>query len=313
MTAADRPRHSVLCITYNQEAYVEKAITSLFQGSVWPDEVIVGDDCSRDQTVRIIEQVSAQFPGRIRVIRNAVNLGIFENLNQLAALPSGDVVHFLAGDDWYEPGMFERMNMEISRRRLDPARDAFMLAPNSYWSDGTRLIERPIRRPSSSTLFKRALRQDVFVMPVGISRALYAKYPRFRSDIGLWADYLQQLAFFRECEQVYFIDEAFPVYRLGSGISSRTAPADLSRSFLTVLQHVRAEFAGQLDAADHRFLRYLERKHQAIISGSLRSCSLFAWHLARNAFNGSKRSELEECLLLATPQWLRRAVRRLRA
>ena len=143
-------RHSVLVVTFNQEAYIEQAIASLFHGAVWPDEVIVADDCSGDGTVDLLMRLREQYPDRIRVMCNRVNLGIYSNLNQLAPLATGDIVHMLAGDDWYEPGMFERMNAEIARRGLNPRGERFMLAPDAYWFKDAHLVRRVNRRPRRS-------------------------------------------------------------------------------------------------------------------------------------------------------------------
>ena len=146
-------------------------------------------------------------------------------------------------------------------------------------------------------------------MQVGMSRALFEHYPSFRSDLGLWADYLHLLTFVRFCDQVYFIDDAFPVYRMGSGISSRTSAAEMSESFLRVLERVAVEHDSNLDRRDARFLAYLRSKHEMIVRRSLRSCAGFLRRFARNAFNGVKRSDLEVCVSILIRRWLPNGLR----
>lgn len=49
---------SVVCITYNHEKYIEKALNSfLNQKTNFDYEIIVCDDYSTDNTVNIIEEI----------------------------------------------------------------------------------------------------------------------------------------------------------------------------------------------------------------------------------------------------------------
>jgi glycosyltransferase involved in cell wall biosynthesis len=292
-TAFAAPTHSVLCITYNQEAYVEQAIRTLFADEVGPDEVIVVDDASTDRTQSLLTALAQEFPGRITTIFNPRNLGLFRNLNQVIWLPSGDLVHLLAGDDWYEPGMFRAMNAEVARRGLDPSAEAFILVPDTLDFDGRRLIARPTSARRVERLFKTALRQNIQLFPVGISRRLFAHYGEFEPNLGLWADYLHQLTFLQHVSAAYPLHRAFPVYRRGSGISSRTSVEAQSRSFVAVVARVRRACAARLDASDHRFLAFLQRKHELIVAPGPRTVFRFTVAFLLNLLNGAKRSDLE--------------------
>ena len=54
---------SVLVTTYNQEQYIEKALRSVLEQECDADiELLVGDDCSTDNTPEIIEKLAAEFP-----------------------------------------------------------------------------------------------------------------------------------------------------------------------------------------------------------------------------------------------------------
>ena len=100
----EKIKHSVIVITYNQEHLLPTALDSLFRQSVLPYEVIIGDDCSTDGTWDVIQEYYKKYPNIVRPIRNQHNMGIFQNLNYLKKKPTGDVVSFLSGDDWYEDG-----------------------------------------------------------------------------------------------------------------------------------------------------------------------------------------------------------------
>ena len=49
------PLLSILCITYNHEKYISKAIKSfLEQETSFDFEIVIGEDCSTDNTLEVI-------------------------------------------------------------------------------------------------------------------------------------------------------------------------------------------------------------------------------------------------------------------
>ena len=94
------PLVSVVVDTYNHEAFIGEAITSVLQqeyqlGAV---EILVVDDGSRDGTAK---QLSA-FADRVRIVRKE-NGGQASALNLGVSLANGDIIAFLDGDDWWHP------------------------------------------------------------------------------------------------------------------------------------------------------------------------------------------------------------------
>jgi hypothetical protein len=94
------PLVSVVVDTYNHEAFIAEAVTSVLEqdyqlGAV---EVLVVDDGSRDGTAK---QLSA-FTDRVRIVRKE-NGGQASALNLGFTLATGDIIAFLDGDDWWHP------------------------------------------------------------------------------------------------------------------------------------------------------------------------------------------------------------------
>ena len=66
---AAAPVVSILCTTYNHEAFIREALEGfLAQRTSFPFEVVVHDDASKDRTADIIREVAAQHPDIIRPI-----------------------------------------------------------------------------------------------------------------------------------------------------------------------------------------------------------------------------------------------------
>ena len=100
---------SAIVITYNQEAYILKSLSSLEQQSVLPDELIIADDCSSDGTGEIIKSfIEVTKIPRIVFFSNTTNLGIVGNVNKALDSVTGEIVLIQAGDDFSEPGRIEK-------------------------------------------------------------------------------------------------------------------------------------------------------------------------------------------------------------
>ncbi len=91
---------SVLISTYNGEAFVEEQLASLLEQTVQPDEVLIVDDCSTDDTYAKIQTFLAQ--NRLdgwKLSQNEHNRGFRANFRALVEAATGDIVFFCDQDD----------------------------------------------------------------------------------------------------------------------------------------------------------------------------------------------------------------------
>jgi len=98
----DNPTVSVLMITYNHEKYIEQAINSvLCQSGVGSVELVIGEDCSTDQTRRIVQRYSEKYADQIRLILANKNQGPGRNFRATYNSCRGKYIAVLEGDDWW--------------------------------------------------------------------------------------------------------------------------------------------------------------------------------------------------------------------
>ena len=102
------PLVSVVCDTYNQSAYIGKAIDSfLMQQTTFPVEIILHDDASTDGTADIVRQYASAHPDRIRAVCRTENMfsrdpKILEHY--VFPLARGKYIAICEGDDyWTDP------------------------------------------------------------------------------------------------------------------------------------------------------------------------------------------------------------------
>ncbi|MGO9452554.1 MAG: glycosyltransferase [Candidatus Binataceae bacterium] len=86
----------------NGSRYLRKQLDSIAGQSRLPDELVVGDNCSTDDTVRILERFSSSVPFPVRMKVNEKNLGIGKNFEHTISRCSGDIICLADSDDvWY--------------------------------------------------------------------------------------------------------------------------------------------------------------------------------------------------------------------
>lgn len=95
---------TVLCTTYNQEAYITQCLDSLVsQQTDFPYMILVHDDNSTDGTVAILRQYANMYPDRIILILEHQNLYQLQIDRDLIVAPylEGSYLALCEGDDWW--------------------------------------------------------------------------------------------------------------------------------------------------------------------------------------------------------------------
>jgi glycosyltransferase involved in cell wall biosynthesis len=93
------PLVSILIPTYNRSKLVGRAIQSACAQTYRNLEIIVGDNCSKDDTAVIVGEL-AQQDHRVQYIRNERNLGPVRNWRACLEVAQGQFVYLLFSDDY---------------------------------------------------------------------------------------------------------------------------------------------------------------------------------------------------------------------
>jgi len=91
---------SVHLITYNNEQHIESTLQSILKQKVdFNYEIVVGDDCSTDGTLKIINTYAAKHPNLFKIQKNDKQIGILKNFKRTLDRCNGTFVFDIAGDD----------------------------------------------------------------------------------------------------------------------------------------------------------------------------------------------------------------------
>lgn len=95
---------SVVMATYNGAAYINEQLNSIIEQSVLPDEIVIVDDCSKDNTVQIIENFIRNNNHIIyKFDTNLQNEGYIRTFFKAIEKAEGDIIILCDQDDIWLP------------------------------------------------------------------------------------------------------------------------------------------------------------------------------------------------------------------
>jgi glycosyltransferase involved in cell wall biosynthesis len=143
MPLSRQNRISVALCTYNGERFLPQQLASIETQTRLPDELVVCDDRSTDQTLAIVRAFAASVSFPVKIVQNAVTLGSTRNFEHAIRLCEGNLIALSDQDDIWYPNRLERSEQE------------FIAHPQAglVFSDADLIDEE--NRPLSNTLWQR--------------------------------------------------------------------------------------------------------------------------------------------------------------
>ena len=93
---------SVAIITYNQQDTIAQTLDSILcQKGDFDLEVVVGEDCSKDNTPAICREYAEKYPDQVVLLQEGHNMGIMRNFANTINHCTGDLIGICAGDDYW--------------------------------------------------------------------------------------------------------------------------------------------------------------------------------------------------------------------
>ena len=108
---------SIALATYNGSKYIKEQIESLICQTFNDIEIIICDDCSKDNTVEIIKEFQKK-DSRIKFYLNEINLGFKKNFEKAISLCSGDFIACCDQDDVWSEDHLEKLYENIGQYDL---------------------------------------------------------------------------------------------------------------------------------------------------------------------------------------------------
>src|SRR5690606_7706968 len=193
---------------------IAQAIESVVEQQCdFPIELVIGEDCSPDDTLEIARSYQQRYPGIIRILTGTTNVGMQANSLRCQGVMRGDLVTYCEGDDyWCDPTKLARQVEVFSKRpecslvfhsawELDAASDSRRMI--ARWSPFPRLIRtREVVLgdggfvPTASMMVDR--RRVLDTLPAWAALAVAPDYA-----LALWAASVGKVAYVNRAMSVY--------------------------------------------------------------------------------------------------------------
>ena len=96
------PLVSVIVTTYNHEPYLADALDAILaQRCNFDVEIVLGEDCSSDNTLAICRDYAERYSDMIHLIASSENVGWRENYRRCVEAARGELIAFCDGDDYW--------------------------------------------------------------------------------------------------------------------------------------------------------------------------------------------------------------------
>lgn len=167
---------SIIVPFYNVEKYIEKCLTSLVNQTLEEIEIILVNDGSKDNSIKVAKDFEQKYPAKIRYYEKP-NGGLGDARNFGIKFAKGEYIAFLDSDDYVEPTMYEEMYEMAIKEKSDMVEcDFWWEYPNKKKED----IGVEYKNQNDMLLKARVVAWNKL-----IKKEIYEKHPEARFAVGL--------------------------------------------------------------------------------------------------------------------------------
>lgn len=197
---------SIITPTYNSERYIQETIKSVQNQTYSNWEMIIVDDCSTDNTVKIIEKIQKTEP-RIILFKLEKNSGAGIARNKAIELAQGRYIAFLDADDLWKP---EKLEKQINF--LTNNNQVFTFSFYEWIDENGNFLNKKITSPNplhySELLFCNYVGNLTGIYDTNFFGKIPMSSIRKRQDWIYWLTVLQKI------EKGYPVPESLAYYRV---------------------------------------------------------------------------------------------------
>lgn len=108
----------VIIPNYNSGTYIKRCLDSLLEQEYRVNEIIVVDDCSTDESKKIVKEYTEK-NNNIILLENGKNMGVSYSRNKGIEHTKSEYIMFCDSDDWYEKQATKRMMEKVEKDSAD--------------------------------------------------------------------------------------------------------------------------------------------------------------------------------------------------
>ncbi len=246
---------SVNMLAYNHGKYIGQAIDSiLMQKTNFDYEIIIGEDCSKDETRKIVLDYQEKYPDKIRLLLHKSNVGMMQNFTDTIKMCIGKYIALLEGDDFWSDPYKLQMQVEFLEKH-----DEFGLVH----TDADVLFEKTgniIKRynfakewyiPEGYIFDELLPRMFIKTLTVMFRSALTKKYLEEVDSIHWTIGDHPLFIYISKFSKVKYFNYSTGVYRIIKKSATQHTSLEQKITFMEGLLNIEKYFAGKFGASDN--------------------------------------------------------------
>jgi teichuronic acid biosynthesis glycosyltransferase TuaG len=204
------PLVSVITPLYNASSFISETISSLQKQSHTRWEHLIVDDCSSDNSVKIVEELALD-DSRIELFKTSENKGAASCRNYAINQANGEFIAFLDSDDLWHPEKLEKQISFMRRHSCHVSYTSYLHINEMGKPIGKRIVALP------SLSYKKEKKNNYIGNLTGVYNAavlgkILAPNLRKRQDWALWLEAIK-----RSGKPAKGLQEDLAYYRIREG------------------------------------------------------------------------------------------------
>lgn len=199
---------SVSIITYNSAKYIAELLDSVYNQTYQNIEVVISDDCSKDNTVEVCRKWIAEHPNRFsrfELLEAEVNQGVCANANRAIGACRGEWVKNIAGDDVLPPNSIQEYvnfvivhsDCEICLAKMKPF--GVDEKANEYCERCLDAMFKKFSKPTKELQYREALKNHILPGPgLFFNREFFHRIGEFNPRYRNTEEYDFEIRVFRQ-------------------------------------------------------------------------------------------------------------------
>lgn len=252
---------SIFCMVYNHETFLRKCLDGfLMQQCNFNYTIVIGEDCSTDNSRAIILEYAKNYPGKFKLLLHEKNVGAAQNQKLVFENCTGKYIALCEGDDYWTDPLKLQKQVDFLEDNLD---FGMVYAKAKVYSETTKTIINETGGPVNSfhdlleynpiPTLTVMLKKDVYDL---VKNKIHDKDSPL-GDLPVWL--------YMSCQgKIGFIDEITAVYRILPESASQSSDVGKQIRFLEATHKIRISFLESIDAKEYFFK--VDRMHYIKIS-----------------------------------------------
>lgn len=245
----EKAKVTVVTTTYNHEKYIEKCIKGIVsQKTKFKFELVISDDCSTDNTRKIIKKYQKLYPDIVKPIFREKNLGAMDNFIATLNEVHSEYVALCDGDDEWT----DEKKLQLQADYLDKHKDYSIVFHTTriIFEDGSRPnINHPINIKNKLTL-QSLFKENMIPANTVMYRWIYQKKDSLINDFPkdiVPGDYYIHLMHAKK-GKIYYMDRVMSNYiRQPSGMWYLNSRPDKQNEFYNIYGEKNLNFYKEVE------------------------------------------------------------------